>query len=240
MTVGSDDSRLAYALADQPTAANPYSPDALTRFSSSGGAVTVTRASVGRYSVRFAGLGRPPGGKDNVQVTGYGGVPIYCKPASWDASSVDLVVQVNCFLLDASPARQQVHDHLSSAPGRSADLHRSVSCSLMAIPAPLSSTPQEPRIIPAGGTIAVGHQFEARYSTLMTGLGQQSGGAAGPAGLLVSGSGSAARRCHVAAYAVAEGGTEVDCNTAGGGIADSPFSLLWFTRGRPGSATAMP
>jgi hypothetical protein len=81
VTVGGGDARLGYALADQETATSPYTPAASTRFNSSGGAITVSRINVGRYSVTFAGLGRPPGGRDNVQVTGVAGGAVYDAPA---------------------------------------------------------------------------------------------------------------------------------------------------------------
>jgi hypothetical protein len=233
VTVGSDDSRLAYALADQPTAASPYSPDASTRFSSSGGTITVTRTSVGQYTVRFAGLGRPPGGHDNVQVTGYGGVPVYCKPALWDASSADLVVQVNCVLRDATKADSKFTILAIGARPFGASTPLGFLLSNGDTGTVILDSAGTARNS-AGGTIAVGHNSEGNYSTAMAGLGPQFGGVAGPVGLIVSGSGQGARRCHVDAYDLTTSGTAIGCNTAGGGPGDSPFSLLWFSRGRPG------
>src|ERR1051325_3444203 len=63
-----DDNRIGYALADQASVAGPYAPNASYRFNSSGGAVQVTRSATGVYSVRFSGLGRIAGERDNVQV----------------------------------------------------------------------------------------------------------------------------------------------------------------------------
>jgi hypothetical protein len=232
VTVGSDDSRLAYALADQPVATSPYSPDASTRFSSSGGPITVTRTSVGQYTVRFAGLGRPPGGHDNVQVTGYGGVAIYCKPALWDASSADLVVQVNCVLRDATTADSKFEILVIGARpfGASTPLGFLLSNGDTGyVTLDSAGTARNS----AGGSIVTAQTSDGVHVAQMNGLGQQSGGA-GPIGLIVSGAGAGARRCHPDAYDLAAGGVEVVCNTAGGGIGDSPFSLLWFTRGRPG------
>lgn len=235
VTVGSDDARLAYALADQPSAASPYSPDASTGFSSSGGTITVTRTSVGQYTVRFAGLGRTPGGHENVQVTGYGGLPVYCKPAPWDASSADLVVQVNCVLRDATTADSKFTILAIGARPFGASTPLGFLFSNGDTGTVILDTAGTARNS-GGGTIAVGHSADAAgsYSTLMVGLGPQSGGASGPVGLIVSGSGQGARRCHVDAYDLTAGGTAIGCNTAGGGPGDSQFSLLWFTRGRPG------
>ncbi len=235
VTVGSDDSRLAYALADQPAAASPYSPDASTRYSSSGGTITVTRTSVGQYSVTFAGLGRPPGGRDNVQVTGYGSGPIYCKPASWDASGADLVVAVNCVRRDASKADSKftILAIGARAFGASTPLGFLLSNGdTGTVVLDSSGTARNS----AGGQIGVGHVSEGAFATLWTGLGPQSGGVSGPVGLIASGSGYGARRCQVSAYDLAQSGLGITCHTTGGaGLGDSPFSVIWFTRGRPGA-----
>ena len=95
--IAAGDQRLGYALADQPNAAGPYAPSAATRFNSSGGAVSVTRDSTGWYSVRFAGLARKAGQRDNVQVTAYGAPPgTHCKLMPWVNAGDDLVVPVHC------------------------------------------------------------------------------------------------------------------------------------------------
>ena len=63
----------------------------------------MTRTATGVYSVRFAGLGRTPGQRDNVQVSAYNTAPVYCKPAIWDASGADLVIPVSCFSPNGTP-----------------------------------------------------------------------------------------------------------------------------------------
>lgn len=52
--------RLAYALAEQPTAAS-YTPDANYQFNGLGGAITVTRSNVGVYAVTIPGFGGAAG-----------------------------------------------------------------------------------------------------------------------------------------------------------------------------------
>src|SRR5262245_39387448 len=94
VAVAGEDTRFGYAVGDQPTVAGPYSPGA-GNSCTTGGAIQITRASEGMYSVRFAGLGRLPGDRDNVQVSANNPTtPVYCKPGFWDASGADLVVIV--------------------------------------------------------------------------------------------------------------------------------------------------
>jgi len=91
------DSRFGYALADQPTAPGPYKPDAAYRFNSSGGDVTITRDSVGWYNVRFAGLARKNGQRDNAQATAFGSPPaVFCKLLRSAIDGADMIVPVHC------------------------------------------------------------------------------------------------------------------------------------------------
>src|SRR6185436_13705764 len=87
--------------ANQPTVPGPYSTGPAYRFNSSGGDVSVTRDSTGWYMVRFVGLGRKLGLRDNVQVTAYGSPPgTHCKLLSWftgsGAGAGDMAVPVHC------------------------------------------------------------------------------------------------------------------------------------------------
>jgi hypothetical protein len=81
---------LAYAWANQPTTSS-YSPNTFYRSNPSGGAVTITRSGVGRYSVAWSGLSLLDGG--DVQVTAYSGGNIVCKVEGWGSTSVG----VRCF-----------------------------------------------------------------------------------------------------------------------------------------------
>jgi hypothetical protein len=141
------------------------------------------------------------------------------------------VVQVNCVLRDASPADSKFTILAIGARAFGASTPLGFVLSNGDTGAVFLDSAGTARNS-AGGHIGVGHVSEGTYATNMVGLGAQSGGAAGPVGLIISGSGQGARRCHLEAYDLAGGGTGIGCNTAGGGIGDSPFSLLWFTRGR--------
>ncbi len=88
--------RLAYAWANNPTAA-AYTPSLMYSYNSSGGPITVTRAGVGRYSVKFAGLGGNGIAGGHVQVTAYGPGSETCKVQNWASAGADFVVNVRCF-----------------------------------------------------------------------------------------------------------------------------------------------
>ena len=234
VTVGSGDSRLGYALADQPSATSPYNPDAATRFNSGGGAITVTRTGTGSYTVSFAGLGRPAGGRDNVQVTGVAGGPVYCKAASWDASGADLVVLVRCVRKDATLADSKFTILAIGARAFGAATPLGFLVWNGDVTGTVSLDSAATSYNSAGGKIDIGHVSEGNYAANLEGLGTQSGGVAGPVGFIVSGTGNTARRCQLDGYDLAGSGTGIACRSAGGGFGDNAFSLLWFTRGRPG------
>jgi hypothetical protein len=232
--IGADDNRMGYTLADQPTAPSPYTPGASTSFNSSGGTITVTRDSTGAYKVRFAGLGRPPGGRDNVQVSAYGGTsPVYCKPQMWDATGADMVVPVGCFANNAVPMDSKFTILVIGARAFGATTPLGFSVALGDANAILDTSVTARNS--TGGQIQFGYVSEGNYAENFVGLGQASGGAAGPVGLLISPVGQGPRRCLVFAYDLAVGGLGIACERFGGGVGDSAFSLLWFTRGRPGS-----
>jgi hypothetical protein len=194
----------------------------------------VTRASDGVYTVRFAGLGRPAGGHDNVQVTGYGGAAAnYCKPQQWDASGADLVVPVNCFFADGTPTDSKFTILVIGAHALGASTPLGFLLSLGDTGTVVLDSSAAARNS-AGGHIFVGHANEGTYSIQFAGLGAQSGGAGGPVGLLVSPVGQGLRHCRLAAYVLEQGALSVMCTRLAGALGDSPFSLLWVTHGRPG------
>jgi hypothetical protein len=69
-------------------------PDAT--FSSSGGAITITRSSVGRYLVELAGLQKEPGHTENVQVSALSTLPRTCNAVDIRNSATGLQVSVEC------------------------------------------------------------------------------------------------------------------------------------------------
>lgn len=231
--VGASDARLGYALADQPGAASPYSPGTSTSFNSSGGAITVTRNGTGLYAVTFAGLGRPPGGRENVQVSAYGAAPVYCKSKAWDGSSADLVVNILCVLKDGSSVDSKftILAVGARAFGASTPLGFLLSTG-DTVPVFLDSLGTSYNS--AGGHTNFDNGSIGSYAAGWTGLGQLSGGASGPVGLMVTASGNTARRCQLDGYDLAGNGIGVTCRGPTGGLADAVFSALWFTRGRPG------
>ena len=227
-----DDQRFGYALAEQPTAPGPYSPDAAYQYNSSGGPISVTRDSAGTYSVRFAGLGRGPGQRDNVQVTGYGGAAaVYCKPRPWDASGPDLVVEVRCwsapdFVLADSRFTVLVVGARVFGPSTPVGFALSFA-DTGAVLLDTSATARNS----TSGDIEVGRVGVGNFAVSFPGLGKASAG--GPVAIQIVPVGQGPRRCGVAAVDPANAGIGLYCVTSGGGRGDSPFSVLWFTRGRP-------
>jgi len=230
VVVASDDSRFGYALADQPTAAGPYVPAAATRFNSGGGTIKITRTAPGVYSVRFAGLGRTPGQRDNVQVSAYSNVPTYCKPDLWNASGVDLVVPVSCFSPDGTPtdSRFNIVALGAWAFGKTAPLAFALYLpDTEAVVLDSSATARNS----TGGHVIVGHVSEGNSAVSFSGL--ASAWLAAPAAIQTSAVGVGLRRCRLTAYDKSTAGLQVSCTRAGGGPGDAPFSVLWLQRGRP-------
>lgn len=94
--------RMAYAWANNPTAA-AYTPSLIYSYNSSGGLITITRAGIGRYSVKFAGLGGNGIAGGHVQVTAYGQGSETCKVVNWASGGADFVVNVQCFGSPGTP-----------------------------------------------------------------------------------------------------------------------------------------
>lgn len=230
-----DDTRLGYALADQPAAAGPYAPDPATSFNSSGGGEAVTRASPGVYSVRFMGLGRTSGQRDNLQVTGYGGAAgTYCKLAGWQPAGADMTADVRCF----------------TAAGAAADSRFTVLLSGARVYIPTSRfgfvlVPDFTgaiNLVDTSGTtrnnsstllIELGHVGLGDYSLIFPGLERVPGPGQGPETFQVTAVGSGPERCYIGAVDPPHAGLNVKCTDAAGNPADSRFSVMLFQRGRP-------
>jgi hypothetical protein len=231
VVIASDDSRFGYALADQPTAAGPYVPAAGTRFNSGGGTIEVTRVSLGEYSVRFAGLGRQPGQRENVQVSAYSTVFAYCKVRVWSTSGPDLVVPVICFDVTGTPAdsRFTIMAMGAWALGKTAPLAFALFVADTAMFTRLDTLPTTRNS--SGGSIDVSHAPDGTYSVGLNGLGSAWAGA--PAALTVTGAVANSKRCRLAAYDRASAGLQVICTGVGGGVQPGSWTLLWLQRGRP-------
>jgi hypothetical protein len=229
-----DDQRLGYALADQPAAAGPYSPPPDFRFNSSGGAISITHGSVGLYSVRFAGLGRTSGQRDNVQVTGYGGAQgTFCKLGGWQSAGSDMLADVRCFSVAGAPADSRFTILLSGArvyipTSRlgfvlSPDFTGNISL----------DTAGTVRNNSSRTVVSLSHTSLGEYNLQFPGLERVAGPGQGPETLQITAVGSGPERCNINAMDPSIAAVNVLCTTTGGAPADSRFSLLLFQRGRP-------
>lgn len=229
--IASEDNRFGYALADQPTAAGPYAPDPAYRYNSSGGAVEITRTSTGMYSVRFAGLGRAPGQRDNVQVSGYSSTAVTCKPRVWNASGPDLLVDVQCFTWNAlaTDSRFTILALGARAFGRTtptafALVFPDTGAHILDSAATTRNS--------TGGNVIFGYVSEGAYAMDLKGL--ESAWAASPVAIQLTPVGQNARRCSLTAVDPSVAGLGISCTRPGGGaVGDTPFSMLWLQRGRP-------
>jgi hypothetical protein len=89
--------RYAYASTNNLVSATPPVDPTLT-FNSSGGSVTSRRLAAGRWTVTFAGLGRPAGATEIVIVSALKETDHLCSIASWGNTGVaDLTVTLQCF-----------------------------------------------------------------------------------------------------------------------------------------------
>ena len=233
VTVG-DDQRLGYALADQPTLAGPYAPDANYRFNSSGGSVDVTRSSTGVYAVRFAGLARPSGGRDNVLVTGYGSAPgVFCKLAGWQPTGSDLTADVRCFSTTGSAADSRFTILLSGARPyvQSSRLGFALVPDFGGVSTGLSLDTLPTSRNNFSGAVNAGRGTPGEYSVVWPGLERVTG--SGPETVQITAVGVGPERCRVAAVDSPHASVGVTCTTTGGAEADSRFSVIWLSRGRP-------
>lgn len=79
----------------------------VTRFNSSGGAVTATRTAVGRYRVDFAGLANPvssDGSRGTAHVTAEGSGNVRCRLFDWATTTTTAAITVECFAADGAAA----------------------------------------------------------------------------------------------------------------------------------------
>ena len=228
--VGANDRRLGYALAEQASAAAPYAPDPAYRFSSSGGAITVTRDSTGWYTVRFAGLGRQLGQRDNVQVTAYGTPPgIHCKLLSWPTEGADLLVPVHCH--DATGAARDALFTLLVSGARAYDLTTPLgfaerlpaTVNLIQDTSQTSFNSVTAHITYGKGAIGVYNFVFPGFETF-----------AGPRSMQATAVNGSADRCRVQNYDLVNDVLQAGCAKGDGTANDGRVSVLWFTRGRLG------
>src|SRR5262245_39553202 len=192
VAVASDDGRLAYAFADQPSVAGPYVPDASGRFNSTGGTIEVTHPSTGIYSVRFAGLGRAAGQRDNVEVSASNPTgAVYCKSRVWDASGADLRADVSCFVTNGNltDARFTILALGARAFGRAAPLAFALVTDTTTTVLDSSATAYNS----TSGPIEIGYVGTGAMAMNFKGL--ASAWASGPVAIQLSPIGQGPRRC---------------------------------------------
>ncbi len=231
--IAAGDGRLGYALADQPAAAGPYAPVASYRFNSSGGAVTVTRDSTGNYSVRFAGLARRTGQRDNVQVTAYGApAGTQCKLRNWYSDAgTDMLVPVHCHAPGLAGAAVDSRFTILLSGARPYDPAAPFAFA-MRLPQTqnLALDTSLTAFNSVTGHIIFGRTGLGVYNFAFPGLGP----AATPVALLATAVGSAAEHCKVGNYDLTNGVLQAACAGTDGLPVDARPSVMWFTRGRTG------
>lgn len=87
--------RFGFAVANQASTPS-YVPIPSTAFNSSGGAISASRSSTGRYQMTFAGLQTLAGHGENVQATAMGAVLRTCNVVSWGNAGNGLAISIEC------------------------------------------------------------------------------------------------------------------------------------------------
>jgi hypothetical protein len=226
-----NDNRFGYAFADQETVAGPYAPQAALRLNSSGAAIQISRSDAGTYAVRFVGLGRISGQRDNVQVTGVGSGPGYCKAGGWQSTGTDLVVDVRCFTGAGQPGDRKFSVMVVGAralPGR---------VGFMRSNQPPGAGALDPATTHSSGKLGDVGIVRDATGAFEAFLGVPRVAGSGPEIVLVTAVGAGAERCMVVDWDQTAGMAQVSCVSPNGSGVDTPFSVLWIERGRPGLRT---
>jgi hypothetical protein len=230
--IGANDQRLGYALADQPSAPGPYTPDAAYRFNSSGGGIAITRDSTGWYTVRFVGLGRKAGQRDNVQVTAYGTAPgVHCKLLSWPNDGADLLVPVHCHQPGTGGPAVDARFTILVSGARAFDLSTPFGfAERLAATQNLVQDTSATSFNSVTARITFGRAGTGVYNFVFPGFAASSG----PRAFLATGVNQSDVRCRVQNYDLANNVLQAGCNGDDGAPTDARVSVMWFTRGRVG------
>jgi len=157
----------AFVWADEPSAAS-YTPDAGYRYNPAG-AVTITRASPGSYTVRFAGLASVVFAA-NVQVTPYA-TTARCRANGVSVDGSDLRVSVRCDDAGGTGQDAQYSLLLTAAPAGTPGVGYTWNSSEAS-----SSTPSNFTYNASGGTTTITRTATGRYTVLFAGLAPAGGG----------------------------------------------------------------
>jgi len=88
--------KIAYALAEQPTAAS-YTADPASQFNGLGGPITVTRQGTGQYTVTIPGFGAAAGASRIPFVSAVGASSVVCLALGWNMiGAPDAMVTIDC------------------------------------------------------------------------------------------------------------------------------------------------
>ena len=207
-----------YAWANQPTASS-YAPSSNYAHNSSGGAIRITRAGTGRYTVRFDGLGSIMHEGGNVQVTAYGSSNEYCKVVSWTGN---LSVSVRCFRPGGYLTDTRYTVLVISARAR-----YNIGYAWADRPTTSSYTPSSFYAYnAAGGAPQITRAGPGRYTVGFPGLGSYIGHGGN---VQVTAYGSGAEQCKVVSW----GGdlVYVRCFNASGALVNTRFTVLFSGQG---------
>ncbi len=227
-----DDQRIGYAWADNNASAS-YTPSATYSFNSSGGTITATRSGTGVYSVRFAGLARADGQRENVQVTAYSD-PAYCNIAGWQNEGADLVVNILCFATTTGSAIDSYYTVFVAGArvlaGRVGFVLANQASTASYSPADFYNS--------AHGPVTITRSGPGTYQVRLTGLNR--GATSGPEMVMVTevgSGGTGSNRCVVEGWDYDGFDAYINCTDRNGIDADAQFSLLIMERGRTGQRT---
>jgi hypothetical protein len=223
-----DDQRFGYAWANEAGSAS-YTPLASYASNSTGGPITITRSGNGAYAVRFVGLGRADGQRENVQVTSYLEMS-YCGIGSWQTVGADLVVNVLCF----SPAGMAMDSRYTVLVTGARTLASRTGFALADQPSAISYRPTS-RHSSASGDVAIARSAAGTYQVSFANLSRGPG--SGPETVMVTQVGSGSNRCFVLNWNYSGFTANIRCTDRAGALTDAQFSILVMERGRAGQRT---
>lgn len=221
-----DDQRLGYAWANEAALAS-YTPSAGYARNSGGGAITITRSGTGSYAVRFAGLGRADGQRENVQVTSYSELS-FCGIASWQTQAADLIANVLCFAPGGAAMDSRYTVMVTGARALTGRLGF-----VLADQSSAGSYQPALRHNSANGASMVSRTSAGHYSVTFSGLSRTSDTEI----VMVTQVGSSTNRCAVDGWDFSGVTVDITCTDRTGVATDAQFSLLVMSGGRAGQRT---
>jgi hypothetical protein len=207
------------ALADQgiayawiPSGSSP-SVSAQYSFNPGGGAITVSRLSLGTYNVTFANSGIDTGW--SAQATAYGDNANYCNIGSWGGSTIT----VECFNAGGAAADSAFTVLAVASPSASSSIgnDKNIAFAWADQPTTASYTPPSTYSYNPSGTISISRSSTGTYGVVFNGL----NGAGGTVQVTAYGS-------NASCYSGGWGGSflaNVDCVNAAGSPVDSDFVI---------------